>query len=334
MKRIFILLLTAVILFSISGCTKDAINENTLKIAIHIPTEHTDCDNIKKEIIGIRYAHSLKNNITLNGIQYRIELTDNTDSPFIYCSCTETIITVNEHLFSLNYTDAFQGSIMANYAKSSGVRTVYILSQKGDTYSEVLSSSFKNTFESLGGTVVCKEFTENITDFTEYISEAKAKGIDAFFTPISPDIAEYFIRQSYENDVTYKIISGNNWNNAAILNASVDTDLDISIPAVFDENNDKVHDFVNNYKEWLRSDIKTLTDNGGSDNVSVFSALGYDAYNLIISAIENPNITQFDGITGNIKFDENGNAVREFACIEGVNTSNGSFKFVKIQTVK
>ena len=46
----------------------------------------------------------------------------------------------------------------------------------------------------------------------------------------------------------------------------------------FDESDPNSADFVKGLKEYINSDSKNLTLNGGNDTVAAVSALGYDAY--------------------------------------------------------
>ena len=79
--------------------------------------------------------------------------------------------------------------------------------------------------------------------------------------------------------------------------------------------------------------------------VSAVSALGYDAYMVAIEAIkaagsadgeairEALKTVSYEGVTGVIVFDENGDADKDTAYIKGVDNATGEFTFVKMQTV-
>ena len=73
------------------------------------------------------------------------------------------------------------------------------------------------------------------------------------------------------------------------------------------------------------------------------SALGFDAYNVALDAIEAANSTdttairdalaalKTEGVTGAIEFDENGDAKKDMAYIDVV--KGGKFTFLKTQQV-
>lgn len=96
------------------------------------------------------------------------------------------------------------------------------------------------------------------------------------------------------------------------------------------------------FKAYLNGDAEALKLNGNNDTVAAVSALGYDAYMAIIEALKNVSgdITgeavrdalasvSFDGVTGSISFDENGDANKDMAYIKIM--SDGAFKFVGTQ---
>ena len=87
-----------------------------------------------------------------------------------------------------------------------------------------------------------------------------------------------------------------------------------------------------------------LVENGQSDIIPAVSALGYDAYNVLVDAIEAADsveptairdalaTVESVGVTGAISFNENGDANKDMAFIKTV--ENGGFKFLKTVTVE
>ena len=92
----------------------------------------------------------------------------------------------------------------------------------------------------------------------------------------------------------------------------------------------------------LRTSLKALKLNGGSDGVAAVSALGYDTYNVIVDAIEKADSTdstairdalaqlKTTGVTGDLSFDENGDANKNMAYIKTV--KDGKFVFIGTQS--
>ena len=88
-----------------------------------------------------------------------------------------------EFVFMASVTDTFQGRVMAQFATTDlGVRTVALLTLRGDVYTEGISEFFAANFEDLGGVVVADEFFDaGTTDFTAQLAGIAALKPDAFF---------------------------------------------------------------------------------------------------------------------------------------------------------
>lgn len=122
--------------------------------------------------------------------------------------------------------------------------------------------------------------------------------------------------------ITARIMAGDTWENATIMeNAGVENCEGVALSTFFDENDADASEFVQGFKAYLNGDAEALKLNGNNDTVAAVSALGYDAYMAIIEALKNVSgdITgeavrdalasvSFDGVTGSISFDENGDA--------------------------
>ena len=79
--------------------------------------------------------------------------------------------------------------------------------------------------------------------------------------------------------------------------------------------------------------------------IAAVSVMGYDAYNVAYDAIERAQsadpadiyealkTTNWDGVTGNIQFDEEGDAIRDLAYIKIADTANNTWTNGGTQTV-
>ena len=271
--------------------------------------------------------------------------------PAIGCSCTNPQVTQgNPYYFRVCYIDPFQGTVMANFASDEvGAQKAYVLTQLGDDYSAGLGNYFAEAFEELGGEVVTADFPEGTSDFTAYLTAAKNEGADVMFCPTSTTVASYIITQAVSEGVTFPLMAGDTWENSAIINAAVGTDIEVYLSTFFDENDTSstvAAEFVEGFKEYLNSDAQNLTNNGDNDIVAAVSALGYDAYMVAIEAIKaagsaDPEAIKealsgvsYEGVTGSVTFDENGDAQKDMAYIKTVDTAGeGAFSFIKTQSV-
>lgn len=274
----------------------------------------------------------------------------NAGIPVIGISCTNPQVTQgNSHYFRICYLDPFQGTVLANFAVDNfQSKKAYILTKLGDDYSVGLGNYFKEAFVALGGTVVEESFQEGNSDFTAFLTSAVNSGADVIFAPTSTEAASLIIGQAIAQGIDIPLLAGDTWDSSVILDAAKGSDLDIYVSTFFDEGDDSAagSEFVKGFKAWLNANPDKLTNNGGNDIVAAVSALGYDAYMVALEAIKKAGSvessaimaalpsTTYSGVTGGIAFDEIGDAIRDVAYIKSVNTTDGSWNFVAIQSIK
>ncbi len=248
--------------------------------------------------------------------------------PAIGCSCTNPQVTSgNEWYFRTCFLDPFQGTVMANYAIQNGYKTAAVITQLGDDYSSGLGSFFKAAFEKLGGTIVAEEqFQTNQSDFKAILTNIKSANPDIIFAPSSITTAPLIIKQAREMGITAVIAAGDTWENATIIeNAGADAEGTV-FSTFYDEAapaNDEAAAFVDGFKAYL-------TSIGESDIIPAVSALGYDAYITAVQAIKDADSVDpaaikdalknvhVEGVTGDITFDENGDANKDMAYIKTI----------------
>lgn len=275
--------------------------------------------------------------------------------PAVGCSCTNPQVTSgNDFYFRVCFLDPFQGTVMATYATEKGYKKAAVISQNGDDYSTGLAGYFKTAFEAAGGEVVADEtYQTNETDFNAILTTVKSSGADVIFTPSSITTATLILPQITANGIDAQVLAGDTWENATIISKDA---VGVTFSTFFDETdttNPVAIDFVKGYKAYLNSSEKNLTSNGGNATVAAVSALGADAYMAVYNALLALDGTKsdvvnsiairdalknvsFDGVTGSISFDSNGDAKKDTAYIKTV-TKNSlttkEFKFLKVQKV-
>ena len=262
--------------------------------------------------------------------------------PAIGCSCTNPQVTNgNDWYFRTCFIDPFQGTVMANYAIQSGYKTAAVITQLGDDYSSGLGSYFKTAFESLGGTIVTEEqFQTNQSDFKAILTNIKSANPDIIFAPSSITTAPLIIKQAREMGITAVIAAGDTWENATIIeNAGADAE-GVVLSTFFDEAapaNDEAASFIKGFKEYLVSI-------GEPDIIPAVSALGYDTYLCLLQAIKDADSTDpaavrdalenvsVTGVTGDITFNETGDANKSLAFIKTI--KDGQFQFLTTTTLE
>lgn len=273
--------------------------------------------------------------------------------PAMGCSCTNPQVTLgNDFYFRTCFLDPFQGTVMASYAMEQGYQTAALISQNGDDYSTGLAAFFKQAFEGMGGTIVADEtYQTNESDFNAILTSVKAANPDCIFIPSSIATATLILPQAKANGITAQIIASDTWENETIISAAGDAAEGVALSTFFDENDEEnpvAKEFVTGFKAYLNSNPNNLTLNGGSDGVAAVSALGYDAYMAVYEALKALDGTEgdltsvsirdalkgvsFNGVTGSISFDENGDALKNVAYIKQI--KDGKFQFLKTQSAE
>ena len=271
--------------------------------------------------------------------------------PAIGCSCTNPQVTLgNDFYFRTCFLDPFQGTVMASYAaEEMGYKTAAIISQNGDDYSTGIAAYFKQAFESLGGTIVADEtYQTNESDFNAILTTVKASNAECVFIPCSIATATLILPQAQAVGLDAHILGSDTWENESIVMAAGSAAEGVVFSTFFDENDESTpmaKDFVNGFKAYLNEDPQRVTLNGGTDGVAAVSALGYDAYMTMVAALADLDgvegdltsvnlrdalvTVNHDGVTGNITFDEVGDANKDSAYLKKV--EGGKFVFVKKQ---
>ena len=266
--------------------------------------------------------------------------------PAIGVTCTNPQVTAgNSHYFRICFLDPFQGTVLANYAfKELGARTAYCLAELGNDYDVGLCHYFQQAFEAMGGMVISDTFPTGNSDFTSYLSNATAIGAEVFFCPVSIAYSSQIISQAAGQNVSYPILGSDTLDNNKVAEAAKGTNVKVIITTFYQEGGSP--EFDEGFKAWLNSDSEYLTNNGGNDMISAVSVMGYDAYFTALEALKAAGSTdskavlaalpsvKLTGVTGEITFDESGDAIRDSAYIKSVNTETGAWDFVAVQTVE
>ena len=266
--------------------------------------------------------------------------------PALGITCTNPQVTEgNPVYFRICFLDPFQGTVLANFAYENGARKAYCLSKLGDDYSVGLVNYFVKAFEKLGGKVVEEQFPQGNSDFTSYVANAKAKGCDVFYSPVSIEAAALIIDQAEAQKLRMPILAGDTWDSNVVLEAAKGKDIELNVTTFYQEGGNP--DFDNGIKEWINSDSTAKANNNGNDQIAAVSAMGYDAYFVALEAIKKanskepadilavlPDLVYEGGVCGTVKFNETGDAEKTEAVVKHCNTETGEWEFVKTQTIE
>ena len=266
--------------------------------------------------------------------------------PAIGVTCTNPQVTADcEQYFRICFLDPFQGTVLANYAWDSGCRKAYCLSKLGDDYSVGLVNYFVEAFKGLGGEVVEEQFPDKNSDFTSYVANAKNKGCDVFFSPVSTEAAALIIDQAEAQDLGMPILAGDTWDSNVITEAAKGKNVDITVTTFYQEGGNP--EFDEGIKAWMEEDSTAMTNNGGNTDLAAVTAMGYDAYFVALEAMKAAGSTdpadilaalpslQVSGLVcGDVSFNDTGDANKTEAFVKRCNTETGAWDFVKNQSAE
>jgi len=255
--------------------------------------------------------------------------------PVMGCSPTNPLVTQdNPYYFRACFIDPFQGEVMAKFAFNElGAKTAAIVQDVAQDYSVGLASFFKKAFIALTGDensiVAMTSFQTGDSDFTAQLTHVISQSPDVIFMPsYYQDMAQFAI-QAKQLGVTATLLGGDA----------------LEAPELIAVGGDAVEGmrFSTHYsaEAAVREASKVFADayQKKYDKIpNAFAALGYDAYMLILDAIETANSVEpqairdtlanfenHEAVTGMLTFDENGDPIKS-AVILGVD--GGEFKYI------
>lgn len=240
--------------------------------------------------------------------------------PAVGASCTNPLVTEgNDYYFRVCFIDPYQGKVMANYAYNKlGARKAAILRETSSDYSVGLAKFFVEAFTELTGDPNCivatMDYNTGDQDFNAQVTNiAKAKP-DVVFAPGNYSESAMAIKQARTLGITVPFLGGDTWETPEFLSIGGKEVEGIVLSTSFDQKaafTDETSKFVEAYKSEYNKEP------------AAFTALGYDAYCLILDAITRANSTDtvairdaiaatdgFQGAAGSIKLDTNGDAIK------------------------
>jgi branched-chain amino acid transport system substrate-binding protein len=214
----------------------------------------------------------------------------------------------------------------------------------GNDYDQGLITYFKQAFEALGGMVIVDSFPTGTADFTSYLTNATGYNADVFFCPVSIAYSTQIIQQASAQGLEIAILGGDTLDSNVVAEADKGTSVKVVITTFYQEGANA--EFDEGFKAWLNANPEMMTNNGGNDVISAVSVMGYDGYYMALAALEAAGTTdpaavmailpsvEIDGVSGHIKFDDTGDAIRTSAFVKTVDNETGAWVFLTEQTVE
>jgi branched-chain amino acid transport system substrate-binding protein len=244
------------------------------------------------------------------------------------------------YVFRGCFLDSFQGPVVANFVKDTfGFTKAAVLFDVASDYPKGLAEVFKKAWERLNGpgsVVAYESFTTKDTDFSSQLTKIINSGAEFFFTPQYYNEVALIVKQAHELGWDKPIVGSDSWGSAETV-ALCGKDcygLYFSTHYAAAGATGATKEFIDRYKKkygYVPDDVAALT----WDSLRLVQQAIQDA-GAITGNIKNDRkavrdalakIKNFDGITGAMTFNEDGDPIK---CAVIVRISNnGEFEFHK-----
>ena len=251
--------------------------------------------------------------------------------PMITPGSTQAGITqIGDYIFRTCFIDSFQGAVMAQFATADlKAKTAAILTNASNLYSLELADFFEQRFLANQGRIVFKaDYHDDATDYEAMLSALKPIKPDVVFVPGYARDSSLIIRQARKFGVKAIFLGGDGWG---------DILLHYAHPAL---------DGSYHCNHW-HADLPYLENRQFMATIATHFAppivsgipLAIDAVAVLSQAIETAGSAEpreirealaktatFNGITGKITIDKNGDAVKQAVIVK---IEKGQTRFVK-----
>lgn len=255
--------------------------------------------------------------------------------PVVGDSPTNPLVTQGKKYYiRVCFIDPFQGEVMANYAYNVlGARTAAIIQDVAQDYSVGLATFFRKVFVEFtgnpGSIVSVASYQTGDQDFTAQLVSVARNRPDVIFAPGYYAEAALLARQARELGIKTPLLGGDAWEAPELIEIAGPYAEGLTFSTHYsaqDVSRPVARNFVEAYRKRY----------GKEPNA--FAALGFDAYNALLDSIERAgrpdrelvnealhSLKGWEGVTGTITIDENGNARKSAVILQ---VRNGKFDFV------
>ncbi|MEE4240504.1 MAG: ABC transporter substrate-binding protein [Desulfopila sp.] len=236
--------------------------------------------------------------------------------PMITPASTNPAITLErDYIFRVCFLDSFQGEAMAHFAREDlAAQRAVVLRNIDEQYSLTLARYFTKSFTEAGGEIVADiQYRGDAIDFSNSIDEIQRLEPDVIYLPGYTQDSGLLIKQARKNGVTAVFLGGDAWDEiASLAGMSVDGSYQTA----------PWHPMLANEKSLMLQELYRHAF--GTDIINYSSPLAYDAVMVLVAAMKQCRcfakekikaallaMESYDGATGIIRFDENGDQLNK-----------------------
>jgi branched-chain amino acid transport system substrate-binding protein len=292
-------------------------------------SEPLDSANAVRKLINVNKVHAVIGEVASSNTLSMAPIAQSAGIPLLTpASTNETVTDVGDFISRTCFTDAFQGVVMARFAKETLKKnTAAIIIDNASDYSKGLAKVFREEFTRLGGKIVDGDFSyiQKDSDFRTLLRRLSRAKPEAVFLPGYYTEAGLILKQAHGMNMNIPFLGGDGWDSPKLQELAGEGIKGNYISSHFspDDQDPMVQEFVKEY-------TKRYNQRPGA-----MAALGYDGLMVMADAIKRAkslsprdiqdaiNATKdFKGVSGTITIDERRNAKKSAVVLETTATGN------------
>ncbi|MGZ8431015.1 MAG: ABC transporter substrate-binding protein [Candidatus Deferrimicrobiaceae bacterium] len=298
------------------------------------PTEASNAANL---LINQHGVQAIVGSVTSKTTIPVSDLAQSFRIPTITGTATNPKVTVadgkrKDYMFRACYTDSFQGTVMAKFARDTlRAANGAVLYDASNDYSKGIAEVFRDAFLRMGGKVVAYEsYGKDDVDFSALLTKVKAAQPEVLFLPDYYNKVGLIAKQAKETKLNVTLIGPDGWDSPELVKVAGDA-LEggyFSNHYSPEDTRPEVVNWVKKYKEKFQQTPDAL------------GTLAYDATNMLLEAIRKANsidpgkirdalasLSGFEGVTGKFTMDENGDPIKSAVILR---IQGGKQKFLQV----
>ncbi|MGZ8439280.1 MAG: ABC transporter substrate-binding protein [Candidatus Deferrimicrobiaceae bacterium] len=298
------------------------------------PTEASNAANL---LINQNGVQAIVGSVTSKTTIPVSDLAQSYRIPTITGTATNPKVTVadgkrKDYMFRACYTDSFQGTVMAKFARDTlRAANGAVLYDASNDYSKGIAEVFRDAFLRMGGKVVAYEsYGKDDVDFSALLTKVKAAQPEVLFLPDYYNKVGLIAKQAKETKLNVTLIGPDGWDSPELVKVAGDA-LEggyFSNHYSPEDTRPEVVNWVKKYKEKFQQTPDAL------------GTLAYDATNMLLEAIRKANsidpgkirdalasLSGFEGVTGKFTMDENGDPIKSAVILR---IQGGKQKFLQV----
>jgi branched-chain amino acid transport system substrate-binding protein len=298
-------------------------------------SEQIEASNVVSLLVEMKVAGIIGEAISANTMAGN-PISEKAHIPSVSPTATNPLVTQGKkYAFRACFIDPFQAEVAARFVqKDLKAKTAVLIIDHSQDYSVGLGNFFAKEFEKLGGKIVSKTYIQTgDQDFSAQLSSIQASKPDLIYAPIYYTEDALLAKQARDLGIDTPIVTGDG--------AQADQLIQIGGKAVegmyFTGHFHKDAATTERAKKFTK-----LYEAKYKEEISAFSALGADAYLLLVDAIKRADSTEgprvrdalagtkdFKGVSGSLTMGLDGNPIKSVV-IDKV--ENGKFVYVTTVT--